>query len=275
MRVEIPLQQRIACYAQAIGSSARTRRGQLRYILDCPRALPLGRHLPPAPEGGRPALTTREREDRRAASDPKFRAALLRRLRRGLVAAQRDYGLDRGRWAEIAARIAALGGRSVTEPSHLRLQATDDDAVYAAAVSVGAPVGNRRAKGWIARTTVHPSSVREVGSWTGWDRDCNGGEERCRENPVANPGAARRAGYRTHYHAAESETRLRAIVWVAAPDRLSVLIHDSRLDLPIAAGVSSLIADGDHVVATGADGAEIGRISLHQALEMLAGSAAR
>src|SRR3990167_10304547 len=73
--------QRRAAEAAALGSTATTERGVIRYLLTHrPRAFRPRAFRP------RPALTIAEREDRRALADPRYRRTLISRLRREAAA---------------------------------------------------------------------------------------------------------------------------------------------------------------------------------------------
>jgi len=125
--VAAALRARYLILARSLGSTAQTARGAVRYLRDCARPFRARvtrlearqrRKEDVAAWRARQDMTSQEREDRRAATDPRFRRRLIRRLRAAL---RRDLAPSRflaapllpPQYEAACARLRNLGARAV------------------------------------------------------------------------------------------------------------------------------------------------------------------
>lgn len=107
---------RITRAARECGSTATTLRGQIRYLVGCPRApqmmlRAMAAQLSDAAPTARPELSDEQRQDRRAAADARYRRTLLARLRREYSAPMAGPSECDARSA-LAARIKRIAPKS-------------------------------------------------------------------------------------------------------------------------------------------------------------------
>lgn len=232
------LAQRVHTYAIALGSSAGTWRGGLRAVSGFAGSAAAIRDQVQAARAHRGAtprtFTVEDRENRRAARDPRFRRNLLASLRRRLRAlqahpyptAEADPIAERD---ALCARLSSLTGKKVEALLGLYLLGKESASdVYALAKLVHAPVCERRGS-WSASFAWRSSCLdegREV-VWVGSGQ------------AVRNEWAARRAGYRKDLDVtpARHAMTLRAVLWVEG-GRLRALVHQTFVELGEAAGRS-------------------------------------